>query len=87
MTWPSLSNTNTGSPPGAGGLPNIPPLLFNEGKPTAPGKVPAANSIEPRFKDYKDKKGAFHPWGVLYAVELKTWHTQRVFDMVWMPHV
>ena len=56
-------------------------------KPTAPGKAPASNSIEREFKLYKDKKGNASSRDVVYAVDDKAWHTQRVFKDVWLPQV
>ena len=51
------------------------------------GKVTATNSIEREFKEYIDKKGALYPRDVRYAWDPKAWHTQRVFDKAWVPHV
>ncbi|CAB1113687.1 unnamed protein product [Ectocarpus sp. CCAP 1310/34] len=65
----------------------LPPLLIFRGKPTAPGITPAANSIEREFKVGKDKKGIAYPQSVVYAVDDKAWHTQRVFRDVWLPQV
>lgn len=65
----------------------LPALLIFKGKHTAPGKTPAANSIEREFKAGKDKQGHAYPRGVVYAVDDKAWHTQRVFNDVWLPQV
>lgn len=65
----------------------LPALLIFKGKPTPPGKTPAAQSIEREFKTYKDKKGNTYPRGVVYAVDPKAWHTQRMFNEVWVPQV
>ena len=65
----------------------LPPLLIFKGQPTPKGKPPAANSIEREFKNYKDKKDCPYPRGVAYAVDPKGWHSQRVFDDVWVPQV
>lgn len=63
------------------------PLLIFKGQPTPNGKSPAPNSIEREFKDYKDKKGIAYPRGMVYAVDPKGWHSQRVLDDVWVPQV
>ena len=65
----------------------LPTMLIFKGKATAPGKNPAANSIEREFKMCKDKKGNAYPRGVVYAVDDKAWHTQQVFKDVWLPQV
>ncbi|CAB1114454.1 unnamed protein product [Ectocarpus sp. CCAP 1310/34] len=65
----------------------LPPLLIFKGKPTAPGKPPAANSVEREFRVGKDKKGVAYPQRVVYAVDDKAWHTQRVFRDVWLPQL
>ena len=65
----------------------LPPLLIFKGQPTPKGKSPAANSIEREFKNYKDRKGYAYPRGMAYAVDPKGWHSQRVFDDVWVPQV
>lgn len=65
----------------------LPPCLIFKGKPTPPGKTPAANSIEREFLNGKDKKGFAYPRGVVYAVDDKAWHSQRVFKEVWLPQV
>ncbi|CAB1101701.1 unnamed protein product [Ectocarpus sp. CCAP 1310/34] len=65
----------------------LPPLVIFKGQPTPKGKAPAANSIEREFKDYKDKEGYAYPRGVVYAVDPKAWHSQRVFNEVWLPQV
>ncbi|CAB1099205.1 unnamed protein product [Ectocarpus sp. CCAP 1310/34] len=65
----------------------LPPLVIFKGQPTPKGKAPAANSIEREFKDYKDKKGYAYPRGVVYAVDPKAWHSQRVLNEVWLPQV
>lgn len=65
----------------------LPPCLIFKGKPTPSGKSPAPNSIEREFKNGKDKKGITYPRGVVYAVDDKVWHTQRVFQDVWLPQV
>ncbi|CAB1109976.1 unnamed protein product [Ectocarpus sp. CCAP 1310/34] len=65
----------------------LPPLLIFKGKPTAPGKPPAANSVEREFKVGKDKKGVAYPQSVVYAADDKAWRTQRVFRDVWLPQV
>ena len=49
----------------------LPAMLLFKGKAAAPGKAPAANSIEREFKIYKDKKGNAYPQGVVYAVDDK----------------
>ncbi|CAB1098020.1 unnamed protein product [Ectocarpus sp. CCAP 1310/34] len=65
----------------------LPPLLIFKGKHTAQGKPLAPNSIEREFKAGKDKQGHTYPRGVVYAVDEKAWHTQRVFNDVWLPQV
>eukprot|EP00903_Cladosiphon_okamuranus_P012229 g11469.t1 len=45
---------------------------------------PTASS---EFKNYKDRKGYAYPRGMAYVVDPKGWHSQRVFDDVWVPQV
>ena len=65
----------------------LPAMLIFKGKAMAPGKAPAANSIERELNIYKDTKENAYPRGVVYAVNDKAWHTQRVFKDVWLPQV
>ncbi|CAB1121158.1 unnamed protein product [Ectocarpus sp. CCAP 1310/34] len=65
----------------------LPPLLIFKGQPTPKGKSPAADSIERDFRNYKDRKGCAYPRGMAYVVDPKGWHSQRVFDDVWVPQV
>ena len=63
------------------------PLLIFKGQPSSSNKSLSANGIEREFKNNKDKIGYAYPRGVVYAVDPKAWHSQRVFDKVWMPQV
>eukprot|EP00904_Undaria_pinnatifida_P011402 jgi/Undpi1/7392/HiC_scaffold_22.g09865.m1 len=65
----------------------LPPLHIFKGQLSSSKKFLPANSIERGFTNYEDKKGYAYPRGVVYAVDPKAWHSQRVFDNVWMPHV
>ncbi|CAB1096096.1 unnamed protein product [Ectocarpus sp. CCAP 1310/34] len=65
----------------------LPPLLIFKSQLSPKGKSPAANSIEREFKNYKDRKGCAYPRGMAYAVDPKGWHSQRLFDDVWVPQV
>ncbi|CAB1110883.1 unnamed protein product [Ectocarpus sp. CCAP 1310/34] len=65
----------------------LPPLLIVKGQPTPKGKSPAANSIERECKNCKDKKGYAYARRMAYARDPKGWHSQRVFDDVWVPQV
>lgn len=65
----------------------LPPLLIFKGIPSPKARPPPPRSIEREFLNYKDKTGRTYPRGVVYAVDPKAWHTQRVFDDVWMPRV
>lgn len=51
------------------------------------GKPRRQNSVERELKAGKDKKGGANARRVVYAVDPKAWHTQRVFNDVWMPGV
>lgn len=63
------------------------PLLIFKGIPAPIGTQPAPNSIEQEFACYKDGKNETYPRELHYAVDPKGWHSQRVFNDVWMAKV
>lgn len=62
------------------------PIIFKR-KLTEKGKAPAPNSIKHEFLKSKDKRGVAYTLNMIYAVDEKAWHSQRVMNSVWIPKV